>query len=88
MLTPQRFPFPYSSGRHMLPTAKRFSATFFLRRVNLGLSRLSAMRLICYNLAMTKSLEEAIEVLRQLPENMQDAAAHALIAQMQEEPER
>lgn len=36
---------------------------------------------------MTKLLEAAIESLRQLPEEMQDSAARALIVQMEEEPE-
>ena len=36
---------------------------------------------------MTKLLEQAIERLRQLPENMQDSAARALITQLEEEPE-
>ena len=36
---------------------------------------------------MTKLLEEAIERLRQLPEQLQDSAARALITQLEEEPE-
>jgi predicted transcriptional regulator len=36
---------------------------------------------------MTKLLEEAIDRLRQLPKAMQDAAARALIMQLEEEPE-
>ena len=36
---------------------------------------------------MTKLLDEAIDQLRQLPEGMQDAAARALITQLEEEPE-
>jgi hypothetical protein len=36
---------------------------------------------------MTKLLEQAIEHLRQLPEEMQDTAARALISQLEEEPE-
>jgi hypothetical protein len=36
---------------------------------------------------MTKLLELAIQRLRELPENMQDNAARALISQMEEEPE-
>lgn len=36
---------------------------------------------------MTKLLEDAIERLRQLPPNMQDSAARALISQFEEEPE-
>ena len=36
---------------------------------------------------MTKLLDEAIDRLRQLPEGMQDAAARALITQLEEEPE-
>jgi hypothetical protein len=36
---------------------------------------------------MTKLLELAIQRLRELPENMQDSAARALISQMEEEPE-
>jgi hypothetical protein len=36
---------------------------------------------------MTKLLEQAIEQLRQLPEEMQDTAARALILQLSEEPE-
>jgi len=36
---------------------------------------------------MTKLLEQAIEQLRQLPEDMQDTAARALMLQLAEEPE-
>jgi len=36
---------------------------------------------------MTKLLEAAIERLRQLPEPVQDKAAHALMLQLEEEPE-
>ncbi len=36
---------------------------------------------------MTKLLEQAIEQLRQLPEEMQDSAARALMLQLQEEPQ-
>ncbi|HEY1474016.1 MAG TPA: hypothetical protein VGF53_08035 [Pseudolabrys sp.] len=36
---------------------------------------------------MTKLLEQAIERLRQLPENMQDSAARTLISQLEEDPE-
>jgi hypothetical protein len=36
---------------------------------------------------MTKLLKEAIDRLRQFPEAMQDAAARALIMQLEEEPE-
>jgi hypothetical protein len=36
---------------------------------------------------MTKLLEQAIRHLRQLPDDMQDIAARALIAQLEEEPE-
>lgn len=36
---------------------------------------------------MTKLLELAIQHLRQLPEDVQDSAARALIAQLSEEPE-
>lgn len=36
---------------------------------------------------MTKLLDEAFDRLRQLPEPMQDQAARALIAQMEEESE-
>lgn len=36
---------------------------------------------------MTKLLEEAIDRLRQFPDVMQDAAARALIMQLEEEPE-
>jgi hypothetical protein len=36
---------------------------------------------------MTKSLEEAICRLRQLPQGMQDAAARAVLLQLEEEPE-
>lgn len=36
---------------------------------------------------MTKLLEHAIEILRQLPEPMQDSAARAVIRQLEEEPE-
>jgi hypothetical protein len=36
---------------------------------------------------MTKLLDQAIRHLRQLPDDMQDTAARALIAQLEEEPE-
>jgi predicted transcriptional regulator len=36
---------------------------------------------------MTKLLEQAIEHLRQLPEEMQDSAARAVMLQLEEEPE-
>jgi len=36
---------------------------------------------------MTKLLEAAIQRLRQLPDDMQDTAARALMAQLEEEPE-
>lgn len=36
---------------------------------------------------MTKLLEQAIQRLRDLPESMQDTAARALLAQLEEEPE-
>jgi hypothetical protein len=36
---------------------------------------------------MTKLLEQAIEQLRQLPEEMQDSAARAVMLQLEEEPE-
>jgi predicted transcriptional regulator len=36
---------------------------------------------------MTKLLEDAIARLRQLPADMQDTAARALISQLEEEPE-
>jgi hypothetical protein len=36
---------------------------------------------------VTKLLEDAIERLRQLPADMQDTAARALISQLEEEPE-
>jgi hypothetical protein len=36
---------------------------------------------------MTKLLEQAIEHLRQLPEEMQDSAARAVMSQLEEEPE-
>jgi predicted transcriptional regulator len=36
---------------------------------------------------MTKLLEQAIRHLRQLPDDMQDTAARALMAQLEEEPE-
>ena len=36
---------------------------------------------------MTKLLERAIEALRQLPEEMQDSAARAVMLQLEEEPE-
>jgi hypothetical protein len=42
---------------------------------------------MCYTANMTKLLEQAIQRLRQLPENMQDNAARALILQLEEEPE-
>ena len=45
------------------------------------------MRLKCYTSHMTKLLEQAIEQLRQLPEQMQDSAARAVMLQLQEEPE-
>jgi hypothetical protein len=36
---------------------------------------------------MTKLLEQAIEALRQLPEQMQDSAARAVMSRLEEEPE-
>jgi hypothetical protein len=36
---------------------------------------------------MTKLLEQAVKWLRQLPDDMQDTAARALMAQLAEEPE-
>jgi hypothetical protein len=36
---------------------------------------------------MTKLLEQAIKQLRQLPEQMQDSAARAVLLQLEEEPE-
>jgi hypothetical protein len=36
---------------------------------------------------MTELLEEAIHRLRQLPDTMQNNAAHALLLQLEEEPE-
>ncbi len=36
---------------------------------------------------MTKLLEQAIQRLRQLPDDMQDSAARVLISQLEEEPE-
>lgn len=36
---------------------------------------------------MTKLLEQAIRQLRQLPEQMQDSAARAVLLQLEEEPE-
>jgi hypothetical protein len=42
---------------------------------------------MCYNLSMTKLLEEAIHRLRQLPAPMQDSAAQAVMLQLEEEPE-
>ena len=36
---------------------------------------------------MTKLLEHAIKMLRELPESMQDSAARAVIRQLEEEPE-
>ena len=36
---------------------------------------------------MTKLLNEAIACLQELPEGMQDSAARAILAQLQEEPE-
>jgi hypothetical protein len=36
---------------------------------------------------MNKLLEQAIERLRQLPDDAQDTAARALISQLEEEPE-
>jgi hypothetical protein len=36
---------------------------------------------------VTKLLEQAIKRLRQLPEQMQDSAARALMQQLEEEPE-
>jgi predicted transcriptional regulator len=36
---------------------------------------------------MTKLLEQAIRHLRPLPDDMQDTAARALIAQLEEDPE-
>jgi hypothetical protein len=37
--------------------------------------------------SMTKLLEQAIQRLRQLPDNVQDSAARVLISQLEEEPE-
>lgn len=37
---------------------------------------------------MTELLEQAIHRLRQLPHTLQDAAARAVIRQLEEEPER
>ena len=42
---------------------------------------------ICYTFFMTRLLQEAIDRLRQLPEQLQDRAARALITQLEEEPE-
>ena len=36
---------------------------------------------------MTKLLEDAIAMLRELPEDMQDTAARALMRQIEEDPE-
>ena len=36
---------------------------------------------------MTKLLEQAIQRLRQLPDDMQDSAARILMSQLEEEPE-
>jgi predicted transcriptional regulator len=36
---------------------------------------------------VTKLLEQAIQRIRQLPDNVQDSAARVLIAQLEEEPE-
>jgi hypothetical protein len=36
---------------------------------------------------VTKLLEQAIKQLRQLPEQMQDSAARAVLLQLEEEPE-
>ena len=36
---------------------------------------------------MTKLLEQAVAHLRQLPDDMQDTAARAIISQIEEEPE-
>jgi hypothetical protein len=36
---------------------------------------------------MTKLLEQAIQCLRQLPEDVQDSAARTLMAQLEEDPE-
>ena len=36
---------------------------------------------------MTRLLEEAVELLRQFPENVQDSAARTILAQIEEEPE-
>ena len=36
---------------------------------------------------MTKLLQQAIERLRQLPDDVQDSAARVLISQLEEEPE-
>jgi hypothetical protein len=50
-------------------------------------NRRAACASLCYDLSMTKLLEEAIHRLRQLPAPMQDSAARAVILQLEEEPE-
>ena len=42
---------------------------------------------MCYTVRMSKLLDDAIDWLRQLPESMQDAAARAMMLQLEEELE-
>ena len=43
--------------------------------------------LIWYTCEMTKLLDEALDRLRELPEEMQEAAARSIIRTLEEEPE-
>jgi|SRR5579863_6291312 len=58
-----------------------------LRNANPSLSIWVRSGSVCYTQHMSKLLDEAINRLRQLPEGMQEAAARALIMQLEEEPE-
>jgi len=71
----------------VLPPAERVSAISVLRNEMRELSISVRPCLYVMLWCMTKLLEEAIDRLRQFPEAMQDAAARALIMQLEEEPE-
>jgi hypothetical protein len=66
-------------------------ATTFLREAFLPVfmrPRRAANEAMCYNCPMTKLLDEAFDRLRELPEEMQEAAARTIIHTLAEEPER
>jgi hypothetical protein len=48
---------------------------------------LTSRTLVSYTFCMTKLLDETIDRLPQSPEGMQDAAARAVLLQLEEEPE-